>query len=74
MQSRTPVALLKQLLALPGITTAAALIGTVLLWEAAARLLSIPTYLLPQPSAILGSFSSIGFERWMGHIAATLRV
>ncbi|MBY3238202.1 ABC transporter permease [Rhizobium laguerreae] len=74
MQSRTPVALLKQVLALPGITTAAALIGTVLLWEAAARLLSIPTYLLPPPSAILGSFSSIGFERWMGHIAATLRV
>ncbi|MDS7594303.1 ABC transporter permease [Agrobacterium tumefaciens] len=72
--SRTQPALLKRAFAWPGVTTAIALIGTVLLWEAAARLLSIPTYLLPPPSSILGSFSSIGFERWAGHIGATLRV
>ncbi|MBZ9792172.1 ABC transporter permease [Rhizobium sp. 3T7] len=72
--SRTQPALVKRVSAWPGVTTAIALIGTVLLWEAAARLLSIPTYLLPPPSAILGSFSSIGFERWAGHIGATLRV
>jgi NitT/TauT family transport system permease protein len=74
MTRRMPVALLKQVMAFPAIGTAAALIGTVLLWEAAARLLSIPTYLVPPPSAILGSFTSIGFERWVGHITATLRV
>lgn len=74
MQRCTPIARLKHVLALPGIATASALVGAVILWEAAARLLSIPTYLLPPPSAILGSFSSIGFVRWVGHIAATLRV
>ncbi|WP_245155645.1 ABC transporter permease [Paracoccus ravus] len=59
---------------LPGLTTGATLIGTLLLWEAAVRLLAIPSYLLPAPSAILSSFTAIGFERWMTHIWSTLRV
>lgn len=74
MAYSTGVSRIKAALGRPGVTTAAALIGAMLVWEAFARVLSIPAYLLPPPSAILGSFSSIGFERWTGHIVATLRV
>lgn len=74
MTYSTGVSRIKAALGRPGVTTAAALIGAMLVWEAFARVLSIPAYLLPPPSAILGSFSSIGFERWTGHIVATLRV
>ncbi len=74
MASSTGVSRIKAALGRPGVTTAAALIGAMLVWEAFVRVLSIPAYLLPPPSAILGSFSSIGFERWTGHIVATLRV
>ena len=66
--------LLPRLVDLPGLTTGATLIGTVLLWEIAVRLFAIPSYLLPAPSAILNSFAAIGFSRWMLHVWSTLRV
>jgi NitT/TauT family transport system permease protein len=49
----------------------AALIG---LWEAAARLFHIPSFLLPAPSAIVAAGFALPAEVWLGHVAATLRV
>ncbi|MDS9469407.1 ABC transporter permease [Paracoccus sp. MBLB3053] len=65
---------LSQLARLPGFATGLTLVGTILLWEAATRLFSIPSYLLPAPSAILNAFTAIGLERWLTHIWSTLRV
>lgn len=64
----------RRLADVPGLTTGATLIGTLVLWELAVRLFAIPSYLLPAPSAILTAFAAIGFDRWLTHIWATLRV
>jgi NitT/TauT family transport system permease protein len=58
----------------PGLATTGSLIAVLVFWETIARGLAIPSYLLPTPSSILQSFSSIGADRWMVHIWATLRV
>lgn len=65
---------LRRLVDLPGFTTAATLFGTVILWEMAVRLFTIPSFLLPAPTAILDAFAAIGFDRWVQHVWATLRV
>ncbi len=59
---------------IPGLATLLTLAGTVAFWEVAVRLFAVPSYLLPAPSAILGTFGVIGWDRWATHIAATLRV
>lgn len=64
----------RRLTDIPGLATGATLIGTLTLWELAVRLFGIPSYLLPAPSAILSAFTAIGFDRWMTHVWATLRV
>lgn len=56
--------------ALPLLTFAALLI----LWEAAAQIFEIPSYILPAPSRILGGFGAVDFARWVEHVWATLRV
>lgn len=48
-----------------------ALIG---LWEAACRLLALPSFLLPAPSAILTALTATRLDSWIGHVLATLRV
>lgn len=58
----------------PGLTTAATFLTVLLVWEAAVRMLAIPSYLLPAPTAILASFSAIGLDRWLTHVWATLRI
>lgn len=55
---------------LPMITFATILIA----WEASTWLFSIPAYILPSPTRIIGGFDAIPFARWMEHIWATLRV
>ncbi len=65
---------LRRILAAPGVAAVLTILGTVALWELAARTLNIPSYLLPAPSAIFSTFPSIGAERWVGHVWATLRV
>ncbi|WP_138467677.1 ABC transporter permease [Poseidonocella sp. HB161398] len=65
---------LRRMLAAPGAAALLAILGTVALWELAARVLGIPGYLLPAPSAIFATFPSIGAARWGSHVWATLRV
>lgn len=43
-------------------------------WELSCRLFSIPSFLLPAPSAILAAGIGIDIGIWMGHIWSTLRV
>nr|WP_272835620.1 ABC transporter permease subunit [Paracoccus aestuarii] len=59
---------------IPGLTTAATFLTVLLVWEGAVRALAIPSFLLPAPSAIIGSFGAVGPARWATHIWATLRV
>ncbi|TGN61878.1 ABC transporter permease subunit [Paracoccus liaowanqingii] len=59
---------------IPGLTTAATFVTVLLIWEGAVRLFAIPSFLLPAPSAILGSFGAVGPARWTTHVWATLRV
>jgi NitT/TauT family transport system permease protein len=46
----------------------------IIVWEAAARLFEIPSFLLPAPSAILEAGLAVPVTVWLGHIWATLRV
>jgi NitT/TauT family transport system permease protein len=55
---------------LPVLTFATILI----VWEASTWAFSIPTYILPGPSRIIGGFDAVPFGRWLEHIWATLRV
>lgn len=59
---------------IPGLTTAATFLAVLLVWEGAVRAFAIPSFLLPAPSAIIGSFSAVGPARWAAHVWATLRV
>ena len=52
----------------------AAFLALIALWEAAARLFHIPSFLLPAPSAIVAAGFDIPAQVWLGHIGATLRV
>ena len=52
----------------------AAVIVLLGLWEAGARLLEIPSFLLPTPSAICSAGLAVPPGVWAGHIWATLRV
>jgi NitT/TauT family transport system permease protein len=49
-------------------------VGLVVVWEAAARIFEIPSFLLPRPSAILEAGFEVPVTVWLGHIWATLRV
>lgn len=51
-----------------------ALLVLLLVWEAACRLLKLPSFVLPSPSAILAATHKVGLAAWAEHIFATLRV
>lgn len=51
-----------------------AFLALVALWEAVCRLFSIPSFLLPAPSAIATALVATPLEAWAGHAFATLRV
>jgi len=53
---------------------AATFVGLIFAWEAVTRLFSIPSFLLPAPSAILASALDLPWTVWLGHLWATLRV
>lgn len=55
---------------LPVMTFAAILIA----WELGTRAFSVPSYILPAPTRILGGFDTIPLYRWFEHIWSTLRV
>jgi len=45
-----------------------------LVWEAACRLLAVPSFLLPSPSAVVQGAMEVELAHWLGHLWATLRV
>ncbi|MGB7802809.1 ABC transporter permease [Buttiauxella sp.] len=51
-----------------------ALVVAVAVWEGACRLFAIPVFILPSPSAIFNSVSTLDAGRWLTHILATLSV
>jgi NitT/TauT family transport system permease protein len=53
---------------------AGAFIVLICVWEGACRLLRIPSYLLPAPSAIVVAGLNVTAAQWISNIGATLRV
>ena len=51
-----------------------AALALLLIWELACRLLAVPSYLLPTPSAIALSAVQVPLDSWLTHTWATLRV
>ena len=51
-----------------------ALLGLLLLWEAACWVFRLPAFVLPSPSAILSATWKLDTTIWAEHIFATLRV
>ena len=45
-----------------------------LLWEASCRLLQVPEFVLPAPSAIARAGAAVAPAEWLGHTWATLEV
>lgn len=70
----TPAAVPSLWSRIPGLTTVATFLTVLLLWEGVVRAFAIPSFLLPAPSAIIGSFGAVGPARWATHVWATLRV
>ena len=62
------------LVLLDRIAPAAAFVALLLLWEAAVRVLAIPSFLLPAPSVVMQAMLATPLPVWLGHIWATLRV
>ncbi len=52
----------------------AAFIVLIAVWEAACRVFSIPSFLLPSPSAIVRAGYEVSAAQWLSNTAATLRV
>lgn len=66
---------MKKWLEMPGVLPTVTFILIIVVWELATRVFSIPTYILPAPSRIVGTgFGDIEFSRWVAHVWATLRV
>ena len=46
-----------------------ALLVLLLIWEAACRLLKLPSFVLPSPSAIFAATQKVGLGTWAEHIS-----
>lgn len=57
-----------------GLAPALTMVGILVVWEAACRLLALPEFLLPAPSAIAKAALTMSAGEWTGNIAGTLRV
>jgi NitT/TauT family transport system permease protein len=53
---------------------AGAFVVLIVVWEGACRIFSIPSFLLPSPSAIVRAGFEVSAMQWLRNIAATLRV
>jgi NitT/TauT family transport system permease protein len=62
--------LIRMPIALPLLT----FVVILLLWEMGTGLFSVPSYILPAPSRIVGGFGVVDASRWAEHVWATLRV
>jgi NitT/TauT family transport system permease protein len=50
------------------------MVAILAVWETACRLLHVPEFLLPPPSAIVKAGFAMSGSEWLGHITTTLRV
>ncbi|WP_346910921.1 ABC transporter permease [uncultured Roseibium sp.] len=66
--------LMARALASPGLLPVGTFVAIIAVWEISCHLFSIPSYILPAPSRILGGFDSIDTSRWLAHVWGTLRV
>lgn len=69
-----PLPVSEKLLRMPVVLPLFTFVLILIVWEAGTRLFSVPSFVLPAPSRILGGFESVTAGRWMEHIWATLRV
>ncbi|WP_205838487.1 ABC transporter permease [Labrenzia sp. PO1] len=69
-----PLPVSEKLLRMPVVLPLITFLLILIVWEAGTRLFSVPSFVLPAPSSILGGFESVTAGRWMEHIWATLRV
>ena len=69
-----PIGLLERLTALPAALPLLTFAALLIIWEAATRLLEVPSYVLPAPSRIMQGFGAVNAGRWLEHVWATLRV
>jgi NitT/TauT family transport system permease protein len=53
---------------------AAAFVAVIVIWEACCRIFTIPSFLLPAPSAIVAAGLEVSAMQWLSNIGATLRV
>jgi len=53
---------------------AAAIVTLIVVWEIACRVFTIPSFLLPSPSAIVAAGFNVPATEWLINISATLRV
>ncbi|OEF25555.1 ABC transporter permease [Vibrio rumoiensis] len=51
-----------------------AMIAILPIWEIVCRVFSIPSFILPSPSAIADAFMQVSAERWLDNLWATLRI
>ena len=65
---------MRQIIRAPFFLPLATFVVILAVWEGSTHLFSIPTYILPAPSRIVGGFESIEIGRWVEHVWATLRV
>lgn len=71
---KRPLPVFEKLLRMPVVLPLITFFLILVIWEAGTRLFSVPSFVLPAPSRILGGFESVTAGRWMEHIWATLRV
>lgn len=64
----------EQIIRLPFALPLLTFVVILLVWEVGTRLFSVPSYILPAPSRIIGGFGVVDVSRWAEHIWATLRV
>jgi len=56
------------------LSPAGAFVALIVVWEGACRIFSIPTFLLPSPTAIVAAGLEVSPVQWLSNISATLRV
>ncbi len=64
----------QRLLSMPVVLPLLSFVAILIIWELAARVFAIPSYILPAPTRILQGFSAVSAERWLEHVWATLRI
>lgn len=73
-QATIKLPLSEKLIRMPFALPVLTFVVILLAWEIGTRVFSVPSYILPAPSRILGGFGVVDLSRWIEHVWATLRV